>query len=53
MGSGLIEVPGPTEAKRARVAVTRDHRVRRPQDLLQADELNSFELEAFGLAIAN
>jgi len=33
--SGLVEVPGPAEAKRVRVLVTRDHRVRRPQDLLQ------------------
>lgn len=51
VGSGLIEVPGPTEAKRARVVVTRDHRVRRPHDLLDTDQLREFERDCYGLVI--
>jgi len=51
VGSGLIEVPGPAEAMRARVVVTRDHRVRRPQDLLDEDDLREYEHERLGLVI--
>lgn len=49
--SGLIEVPRPTEAQRARVVVTRDYRVRRPQDLLKTDELREYQLNRFGIVI--
>lgn len=48
---GLIEVPGPTDAKRARVVVTRDYRMHRPQDLLATDELEAYERDRFGLVI--
>lgn len=48
---GVIEVPGPSRRKRARVFVTRDHRVRRPQDLLDADEFAAFDVDDLGLVI--
>lgn len=51
VGSGLIEVSGPAEAKRARVVVTRDHRIRRPQDVLGTDELSAYQHGTFGLVI--
>jgi hypothetical protein len=51
VGSGLIEVPGPSGRRRARVVVTRDHRVRRPQDLLDTDELAAFDVDELGLVI--
>jgi|GEM_PF-4802132 len=53
VGLGLIEVPGPSGTKRARVAVTRDHRVRRPQDLLHPEELGAFDQDQFGLVITH
>lgn len=51
VGSGLIEVPGPAEAKRARVVVTRDYRVRRPSDVLRSEELQKFRSGALAVAI--
>jgi hypothetical protein len=51
VGPGLIEVPGPTGRKRARVVVTRDHRARRPQDLLDADELAAYGVDELGFVI--
>jgi len=53
VGSGLIEVPWPSGWKRARVVVTRDHRVRRPQDLLDADELSALAVDELGLVIVH
>lgn len=51
VGPGLIEIPGPSGMRRARVVVTRDHRVRRPQDLLDTEELAALHLREFGLVI--
>lgn len=49
--TGLVRVPGATDGKPARVVVTRDHRVRRPQDILTADAYVAFQGGGFGLAI--
>lgn len=53
VGLGLIEIPGPSGAERARVVVTRDHRVRRPQDLLDPHELTAFGSDDLGLVIVH
>jgi len=47
----LLRVLGPAGGKLVRVVVTRDHRVRRPQDALGADDLVELEAERLGLAI--
>ncbi|KAF0209328.1 MAG: hypothetical protein FD171_53 [Actinobacteria bacterium] len=48
---GLVKVPSPSGEKPVRVAVTRDHRIRRPQDILSAGELRNFESGQLGLVI--
>ncbi|MDY0341782.1 MAG: hypothetical protein RBS17_11315 [Coriobacteriia bacterium] len=48
---GLLAVPGPAGETLARVVVTRDHRVRRPQDLLCPDELVQFQSAELALVI--
>ena len=48
---GLMQVSEPSGSKRARVFVTRDHRVRRPQDLLDPGELASLGEGRLGLVI--
>lgn len=48
---GLFELPGSVGEKPVRVVVTRDHRVRRPQDVLGAADFAEFEAERLGLAI--
>lgn len=49
--TGLIRVLGPSGVKAARVVVTRDHRVRRPEDVLVGDEFGEFRGNRFGLVI--
>lgn len=49
--SGLMQVSEPSGSKQARVFVTRDHRVRRPQDLLEADDLAALDEGCLGLVI--
>ncbi|NTU70453.1 MAG: hypothetical protein HGB10_01310 [Coriobacteriia bacterium] len=48
---GLFQVPSLTGEKPVRVVVTRDYRIRRPQDLLDADELVTFDAGRLALAI--
>lgn len=49
--AGLVRVPSRVGGKPVRVVVTRDHRVRRPEDMLGVDEYAEFEAERSGLAI--
>ena len=49
--TGLVNVPSPAGGKLARVVVTRDYRVRRPQDILGPDELSEFSGDRLGLAV--
>lgn len=51
VGTGLINIPGPSGGKAARVVVTRDYRVRRPQDVLGRDEVLKYDGDHLGLAI--
>lgn len=49
--TGLARLTGPAGEKLARVVVTRDYRIRRPQDILNAAELLEFNDGHLGLAI--
>lgn len=50
--TGLVKISGrPSEEKLARVVVTRDHRIRRPEDILDTGELVEFRAGTIGLAI--
>ena len=48
---GLFQVPSLTGEKPVRVVVTRDYRIRRPQDLLDAGELAEFSAGRLALVI--
>lgn len=48
---GLFRVPSLTGGKPVRLVVTRDHRIRRPQDLLDAVEWVEFDAGILALAI--
>lgn len=48
---GLMQVGEPSGSKQARVLVTRDHRIRRPQDLLSPDEVEQLSAGDIGLVI--
>ncbi len=48
---GKAEVQSPSGGKLVRVVVTRDHRVRRPQDLLDPEEVAAFNDNTLALAI--
>jgi hypothetical protein len=49
--TGLARVPGPSGERPVRVVVTRDHRIRRPQDIMSPEEMVEFEAGRLGLAI--
>lgn len=48
---GLFEVPFPAGVKPVRLVVTRDHRIRRPQDALSADEFSALETDRLAFVI--
>lgn len=48
---GLFTLAGPPEEKQARVFVTRDHRLRRPQDLLEPQDVEALSRSALALVI--
>lgn len=50
---GLIRIPSPSGGREARVVVTRDYRVRRPQDVLEPEEQGRFSSGALGLAVVH
>jgi hypothetical protein len=49
--TGLFKFTAPAGEGLARVVVTRDHRVRRPQDVLDPDELEAFGAGSLGFVI--
>ena len=49
--TGLMKVPRPSGVRAVRVVVTRDYRVRRPQDILGNDEFLEYGGDCLGLAI--
>jgi hypothetical protein len=51
LGNGVVRVPAQSGQKPVRVVVTRDYRIRRPQDLLGSDELDEFDNGRLGLAV--
>ena len=48
---GVLRLKTVAGVKTARVVVTRDHRIRRPEDLLSPEELSEFRVGKMGLAI--
>ena len=51
VGPGLFRLSAPPEGKQVRVFVTRDHRLRRPEDLLESQDVAALSRNVLALVI--
>ena len=51
VGPGLFRLSAPPEGKQAKVFVTRDHRLRRPEDLLESQDVEALNQGELALVI--
>lgn len=51
LGPGLFRLATPSGGRQVRLFVTRDHRLRRPDDLLEGEDVNALSREEIGLVV--